>query len=280
MEQILSKADAYNWINRLQDTLQKHHEKAFFCFVAQDKDGNNDEYFRSFFTPLLCGTLQEEINKATILNYWIPEKKTWWEVDLRYLRDYIINENNVGMGLLLLDCAHYCRSIVHIMRILIEDETVYEKTYSETLNSIDKMFYELCVTLTLEFPDRKEEINNAYYNTYGEKEEHIPVQLSKQHPPTELTVSSNQSTETNLPFSDELLRIFKGNKEMMDLFLTKIKDGLEGAEIVRRINYLVGQGYISKEDSRKQLWRVLHDEMGLYKKTYQAYNKVTKATPL
>ena len=105
------------------------------------------------------------------------------------VRDYIINENNVGMGLLLLDCAHYCRSIVHIMRILIEDETVYEKTYSETLNSIDKMFYELCVTLTLEFPDRKEEINNAYYNTYGEKEEHIPVQLSKQHPPTELIIT-------------------------------------------------------------------------------------------
>lgn len=104
--------------------------------------------------------------------------------------------------------------------------------------------------------------------------------LDEQKQSAFLIVSDVKTVETHLPYSDELLRIFKGNKEMMDLFLTKIIDGLEGAEIVHRINYLVGQGYINKEDSRKPLWRVLHDEMGLYKKTYQAYNKVTKATPL
>ena len=70
MEQILSKANAYNWINRLQDTLQKHKEAAIIGEIAQDTDGTDDVYFSKVIMPIMNNKFQEEIYHATNFNIW------------------------------------------------------------------------------------------------------------------------------------------------------------------------------------------------------------------
>ena len=173
MEQIFTKADAYNWIRRLKNTLKKHSEAMRIGEVAFDKDGNDDVYFHQVEFPLIMGKFQEEIYKATNYEIWNEKAQSFQIHDLPHLCAYIINQNNVNMGLSLLECDQYCQQINRIMVRMNKEslEAIKDKQYRDSINEIDEMLFELRGNLILENPERKIEINNAYMGVFGESEE-------------------------------------------------------------------------------------------------------------
>ncbi len=264
MEQILSKANAYNWINRLQDTLQKHKEAAIIGEIAQDTDGTDDVYFSKVIMPIMNNKFQEEIYHATNFNIWNPQARNYQTLELSFLCAYIINNDKVNMGLSLLECAQYCQSINRIMVKMSDngDEMIKEREYRESVNSIDTMLFELRGNLILENPERKNEINNAYMGLFVESEEAAYSEESKQ---------PNNGNQEN----EELLFYFKNDSVIMQRFLDNIK-GATPEMIIRKVNYCYCQGLLKVEKNAKGKESVKGfceclQGLGYYSRTYKTF---------
>lgn len=171
VEQILTNAESYNWINGLVKALQMHNESFVKCEAAFDHDKNDEMYLYVITMPMMNGFFLEEIRKASERKYWFQKAHCFDLFDLRFLCDYIINDGNLNKGLILLECAQYCRNINRIMVKIQGDspEMICQKQYRDFLNSIGEKLDELRGILISENPDRKDEINAAYRGNIGGK---------------------------------------------------------------------------------------------------------------
>jgi len=82
-------------------------------------------------------------------------------------------------------------------------------------------------------------------------------------------------TDTHISYSKNILTIFNGRKEILELFLLRCKTK-SGVDIVNEVNALVAYNIILEKDSHKKL----HDElkmMGYDVKTIQNWNKSLEA---
>lgn len=251
MEQILKKAEAYDWISSIKKTLESHLSTVDF---DPTKDDPEDTYFIRAIFPIMNDKLQEEIQKAVFWNYW--DNGHFFQLDLHYLCNYIINTDNVNMGKSLLECAQYCKSIIQFLAMYRKEtpEMVKEKEYREQLSTIDSELLELCEKLTLEHPDQQAEIENAYSGGIGEK------------------------ATIEMKWNADLLRFFKGNELEMQGFLNGIQNKTD-TTVIEKLIQAYNRGKISvfkhtKSDglSVKDLWQCLYD-LGYYKAVYNTFNR-------
>ncbi len=205
MEQILKKADAYDWISSLKKTLENHLSKVAFDEI---KDDDEDKYFIRAIFPIMNDQFQREIQNVVFWNYW--NNGHVFQLDLHYLCNSIIDGDKVNMGKRLLECAQYCKSIIQFLTMYRKDtpEMVKEKEYREQLTEIGHELFELCERLILEHPDQQEEIKQAYKGNLAEiiEKEMPPAQSPQPKKQAKFSLIDNADRDKIIRLYDFLSR--------------------------------------------------------------------------
>ena len=169
MEQIITKADIYKWITKIKETLTRHLQLVF-------NELTNEDVFCKY-DMLIMGTLQKELQEAVI---WRYRKDDFF--DFEYLCDYIINLGNFNTGASLIECVPICENIIQQINQRYSAEShrlICENEYINSISQIIKSLNRLKDTLTLEFPDKQNDINKAIKAIDNERNEQENVEYAE-----------------------------------------------------------------------------------------------------